>query len=159
MIILPATLADAPKAADIWNAEIREGISTFNSVEKPLAELEEQIASRGAAFQVAEDKGEILGFATYYPFRGGVGYAHSKEHTIYLTRQAQGRGVGRALMEALLQAAKEDDVHSMMAGISGENEAAIRFHEAMGFKHVARVPEVGYKFNRWMDLILMQKFL
>ncbi|UZD92500.1 GNAT family N-acetyltransferase [Cognatishimia activa] len=159
MIIRVAKLSDAEVAAEIWNAEIRDGISTFNSVEKSVAELEEQIQSRGPAFQVAEHEGEVIGFATYFPFRGGVGYSHSKEHTIYLSPNARGLGAGRALMDALLVAAKADGVHSMMAGISGENEAGVRFHAALGFKHVARVPEVGYKFNRWMDLILMQKFL
>lgn len=159
MIIREATFGDAPSVAEIWNAEIRSGVTTFNSREKPVAELEEQIRERGAGFQVAENDGVVVGFATYFPFRGGVGYAHSKEHTIYLSPKAQGLGAGRALMDAILTVAKENGVHSMMAGISAENEAGVRFHAALGFKHVARVPEVGYKFNRWMDLILMQKFL
>lgn len=159
MIIRTAMVSDAAAAAEIWNAEIRSGISTFNSVEKTVIELEEQIQSRGPAFQVAEHEGEVVGFATYFPFRGGVGYAHSKEHTIYLSPNARGLGAGRALMVALLEAAKDAGVHSMMAGIAGENDAGVQFHAALGFKHVARVPEVGYKFDRWMDLILMQKFL
>ena len=159
MIIRPAKQTDAAVAAEIWNAEIRNGISTFNSLEKSVSELEDQIQSRGSAFQIAEHEGEVIGFATYFPFRGGVGYARSKEHTIYLSPNARGLGAGRALMDALLSAAKNNGVHSMMAGIAGENEAGVRFHAALGFKHVARVPEVGYKFNRWMDLILMQKFL
>lgn len=159
MIIRPAELKDAASAAEIWNAEIRNGISTFNSIEKSEDELVEQITARGPAFQVAEHEGAVIGFATYFPFRGGVGYTHSKEHTIYLSPKARGLGAGRALMDALLEAAKAEGVHAMMAGISAENEAGIGFHAALGFKHVARVPEVGYKFNRWMDLILMQKFL
>lgn len=159
MIVRPGKHSDAGVVAEIWNAEIREGISTFNSVEKSVAELEEQIKSRGPAFQVAEHEGEVVGFATYFPFRGGVGYTHSKEHMIYLSPNARGLGAGRALMDTLLVVAKDDGVHSTMACISGENEAGVRFHAALGFKHVARVPEVGYKFGRWMDLILMQKFL
>lgn len=150
---------DATAIAAIWNAEIRDGVSTFNALEKSVAELEDQIQSRGAAFLVAEHDADVIGFATYFPFRGGVGYAHSKEHTIYLAPAAQGKGAGRALMQALLKEAANADVHSMMAGISSENEAGVRFHAALGFKHVARIPEVGYKFERWMDLILMQKFL
>ncbi|MEE2945648.1 MAG: GNAT family N-acetyltransferase [Pseudomonadota bacterium] len=159
MIVRAAILSDAPSVAEIWNAEIRNGVTTFNSREKTVTELEAQISERGAGFQVAENKGLVVGFATYFPFRGGIGYAHSKEHTIYLSPKAQGFGAGRTLMDAILSVAKEDGVHSMMAGISSENEAGVRFHAALGFKHVARIPEVGYKFNRWMDLILMQKFL
>lgn len=159
MLVRQAQVGDAAAVADIWNAEIRDGVTTFNSQEKTLTELEAQIETRGAGFQVAEHEGEVIGFATYFPFRSGVGYARSKEHTIYLSPKSRGLGAGRVLMDALLAAAKAEGVHSMMAGIAGENEAGVRFHAALGFKHVARVPEVGYKFNRWMDLILMQKFL
>ena len=159
MLVRQAQVGDAAAVADIWNAEIRAGVTTFNSQEKTLTELEAQIETRGAGFQVAEHEGEVIGFATYFPFRSGVGYARSKEHTIYLSPKSRGLGAGRVLMDALLAAAKAEGVHSMMAGIAGENEAGVRFHAALGFKHVARVPEVGYKFNRWMDLILMQKFL
>ncbi|MFY0596183.1 MAG: N-acetyltransferase [Cognatishimia sp.] len=159
MIIRKAISADAASVAAIWNAEIRAGVSTFNSIEKSDAEIAGMIETAGAAFLVAEHDASVVGFATYFAFRGGVGYRHSKEHTVYLAPDARGLGAGRALMDALLMVAKEDGVHSMMAGISGENEAGIRFHTALGFKMVAQVPEVGYKFDRWMDLILMQKFL
>jgi len=159
MIIRKAISADAARVAEIWNAEIRAGVSTFNSVEKSTDDIAGMIAGHGAAFLVAEHQDAVIGFATYFPFRGGIGYQHSKEHTIYFAEGSRGLGAGRALMDALLVAAKEDGVHSMMAGISGENTAGIRFHTALGFKQVAHVPEVGYKFDRWMDLILMQKFL
>ncbi|SHG43096.1 GNAT family N-acetyltransferase [Cognatishimia maritima] len=159
MLIRNAKAGDAERIAEIWNAEIRNGVSTFNSVEKSIPEIEDQIQSRGAAFQVADHAGAVIGFATYFPFRNGIGYAFSKEHTIDLSPEARGTGAGRALMEALLSVAKAEGVHSMMAGIAGENTAGVRFHAALGFNEVARLPEVGYKFNRRMDLILMQKFL
>lgn len=159
MIIRTASSTDAAAIAEIWNREIRQGVSTFNSVEKTHEDVAAMISASGAAFQVAEANDTVLGFATYYPFRGGVGYAFTKEHSIYLNEAAQGQGAGRALMVALLEVARSEGVHSMMAAISGENESGQRFHAALGFKPVAQVPQVGYKFNRWMDLILMQKFL
>ena len=111
MIIREATRLDAPSVAEIWNAEIRSGVTTFNSREKTVTELEAQIRERGAGFQVAENEGVVVGFATYFPFRGGVGYAHTKEHTIYLSPKAQGLGAGRALMNAILTVAKEAGGH------------------------------------------------
>jgi len=159
MIIRPAEPRDAAAIAAIWNAEIRDGISTFNSVAKPIAEVDALIVERGDACQEADVDGEVVGFATYYAFRGGVGYAKTKEHSIYINDAGQGRGIGRALMAALVTVAQQEGVHTMIAAISGENGGAQRFHAALGFKQVAHVPEVGYKFNRWMDLVLMQKHL
>ena len=90
MIIRQASAQDAADIAAVWNAEIRDGVSTFNSVEKTLAEVEEMITQRGGATQVAFEGESFLGFATYGQFRGGVGYRHSVEHTIYLTPAAKG---------------------------------------------------------------------
>ncbi|MEQ9693814.1 N-acetyltransferase family protein [Shimia sp. SDUM112013] len=150
---------DAPAIAEIWNREIREGVSTFNSEEKPLAEIRTLIAARSGRFFVAELDGQVVGFATYSQFRGGVGYAHTMEHTIHLSDAARGKGAGRALMQRVEAAAADNGVHALIAGIAGENTDGIAFHTALGYAHVARLPEVGRKFDRWMDLVLMQKIL
>ena len=76
-----------------------------------------------------------------------------------LDTPAQGGGVGRALMTAIEAHARSNGVHSLWAGISAENPGGVGFHRALGFVHVARLPEVGFKFGRWMDLVLMQKIL
>ncbi len=158
MILRDATSADAGAIAAIWNSEIRDGVSTFNTVEKDLGALKAAIAS-DAVYVVAEEGTEVVGFATFGPFRGGPGYAHTMEHTIYLDEVARGKGVGRALMAALEVAAKGRGVHVLVAGVGGENSAGIAFHKAMGFVEVGRMPEVGRKFDRWMDLVLLQKLL
>ncbi len=158
MILRDATSADAGAIAAIWNREIRDGVSTFNTVEKDLGKLKAAIAS-DAVYVVAEEGTEVVGFATFGPFRGGPGYVHTMEHTIYLDEVARGKGVGRALMAALEVAAKGRGVHVLVAGVGGENSAGIAFHKAMGFVEVGRMPEVGRKFDRWMDLVLLQKLL
>lgn len=158
MILRDATAADAEAIAAIWNREIRDGVSTFNTIEKELGAIKAATASE-VVFLVAEDVGAVVGFATFGPFRGGPGYAQTMEHTIYLAEAARGMGVGRALMTRLETEAKARGVHVLVAGVGGENSGGIAFHKAMGFVEVGRMPEVGRKFDRWMDLVLLQKLL
>ncbi|MFY0635910.1 MAG: N-acetyltransferase [Vannielia sp.] len=149
---------DAAAISEIVNHVIRATVVTFNSVEKTPGEIAAQMAA-GQPFWVAEAGGAVLGYASYGPFRGGVGYRHTVEHSIALVEAAQGQGAGRALMAALCDHAKAAGVHSVFAGVSGENGAGLAFHAALGFAEVARLREVGRKFDRWHDLVLMQKFL
>lgn len=159
MKLRQAVRDDAETVAEIWNRMIRDTARTFTTEAKPVAAMRDAIETRGAGFQVAEIDGQVVGFATYFPFRAGPGYVHTKEHSIVLTEVASGRGIGRALMTQLEDAARAEGVHSLYAGISGENPDGVAFHAAIGFKEIARLPEVGFKFGRWMDLVLMQKFL
>ncbi|MFO7759810.1 MAG: N-acetyltransferase family protein [Roseovarius sp.] len=157
MIVRQAGLADITPILDIWNPLIRETSATFTSVEKTREGLAAEIAARGPAFLVAEEAGGVLGFASYGTFRGGPGYVHTAEHTVILARGAQGRGVGRALMQRLQDQARTDGLHVLVAGVGGENLQAIAFHRAIGFQEAARLPEVGRKFGRWMDLVFLHK--
>jgi L-amino acid N-acyltransferase len=162
-VILRSALAqDAGAVAAIWNPVIRETAATFTTQEKTIAGLTADFAARaaeGKAFLLAEEAGQLLGFATYFQFRNGPGYARTMEHTIVLAPVARGRGVGRHLMAALEDHARAGGAHSLWGGVSGENPAGLAFHRAIGFDEVARLPQVGHKFGRWMDLVLMQKFL
>ena len=108
---------------------------------------------------MACDGDRIIGYACYFPFRSGPGYRHTKEHSIALLPEARGTGVGRRLMALLEDHARAREVHSLFAGVSGENPDGVAFHKAIGFAEVARLPEVGHKFGRWMDLVLLQKML
>ncbi|SEM87938.1 phosphinothricin acetyltransferase [Roseovarius tolerans] len=159
MIIRRAETGDIPAILDIWNPLIRDTSVTFTTVEKTAQGLADDLAARGDAFFVAETARQILGFATYGGFRGGPGYAHTAEHSVILAGDARGRGVGRALMARLEDHAQAKGIHVLIAGVSGENEGAIAFHRAIGFTQGARLPEVGRKFDRWMDLVLLHKRL
>lgn len=159
-MIRPVKPSDAEAVLEIWNPVIRDTVSTFNSQEKTHSELLayfEKKERAGEPFFVAVEGDDVLGFATYGPFRGGVGYRHTFEHTVMVAPSGVGRGVGRALLKAVEFHVQERGAHSLMAGVSGENEQGIRFHKALGYQEVARVPEVGRKFDRWFDLVLLQK--
>lgn len=161
-MIRPALSADGAAIAAIWNPVIRDTLITFNAVEKTEAELRDMLAAKardGYPFLVAEEEGQVLGFATYGQFRGGVGYAHTMEHTIILAPEAQGRGLGRSLMSAIEEHARARGAHSMIAGVSAANSAGIAFHAAAGYVRVAVLPEVGFKAGQWLNLVLMQKIL
>ena len=160
-MIRPALAADAPALAALWNPWIRDTAITFNPVEKTAAEIAAMICDRQAAghgFWVAEDAG-LLGFVSYAQFRGGLGYATCMEHSVILSPAARGRGVGRALMQVMEAHARAKGAHQMIAGVSGENPEGRAFHARIGYAEIAIIPQAGYKFGRFMDLVLMQKFL
>ncbi len=139
---------------DLWNAVIADTLITFTTTPKSEAGIAEMIAQRPVL--VLEGAG---GFATFGPFRGGPGYAATVEHSVMLAPEARGKGQGRALLGALVNVAREDRKHAMIAAISGANPGAVAFHAALGFVQVGHMPEVGYKAGQWLDLILMQKML
>lgn len=157
-MIRAATPADAAGIAAIWNAAIRDTIVTFNPVEKPGAEIAALTLTTDPFF-VWERDNHILGFSRYFPFRSGLGYVHTVEHTIMLAAGAQGRGVGRSMMTHLTDHAARAGKHSMIAVVSHENAAGLAFHTACGFVTVATLPQVGFKFGRWHDAVFMQKRL
>lgn len=158
MKVRSARPGDAEAIAAIQNPVIRDTAITFNSVEK-TPEMVRAAITELPCFLVAEEAGDLLGFVSYIQFRRGIGYARAMEHTIVLAPDAQGRGVGRALMTAAEEHARAADVGSLWAGVSGENPDGVNFHARLGYEEVARLPNVGFKFGRWMDLILMRKWL
>jgi phosphinothricin acetyltransferase len=160
-VIRPFAAADTEALLALWNPVIRDTTITFSSEEKTAGSLAALVAERRAAgreFFVA-DEGGVVGFASYAQFRGGNGYAHAMEHTVILGPGGRGRGLGRALMAAVEDHARAAGHHTMHAGVSGENLPGIAFHEAVGYRKVAVIPETGWKFGRWLDLVLLQKVL
>jgi len=159
MKIRAAIPSDAPAIAELVNPMIRETAITFTSLEKDPSDLASAIAAAPGTYQVAEVAGGVVGYATYFQFRRGPGYAHTMEHSILLAPQVRGQGVGRPLMGAIEAHARSVGAHSMIAVVSAENPAGVAFHSAIGFQQVAVLPQVGFKFGRWMDAVLLQKFL
>lgn len=156
-MIRAARADDAAALAAIWNPWIRETAVTFNAVEKTEADIQAMIAARDCVLVYINNG--LQGFATYSQFRGGIGYATCMEHTVILSPTARGMGAGRALMAGVEAHAKAAGAHQMIAGVSGENPEGRAFHAALGYHEIAIIRDAGFKFGRFMDLVLMQKFL
>ncbi|MEP5730755.1 MAG: N-acetyltransferase family protein [Sulfitobacter sp.] len=149
---------DAVAIAGLWNQMIRASLATFTTLEKTPEEIDGLIRDRAGTFWVAA-KPLVIGFVTFGAFRPGPGYAATVEHTVILAPQAQGKGIGRSLMQIAMETAHRADHHIMIAGISSANPQAVAFHTALGFTQTGYMPQVGRKGGEWLDLILMQKTL
>lgn len=157
-MIRPARASDAPALWRVWTPVIRETTAIFHTTERSEEEIA-ALTEAGDPFLVWDEGGEATGFARLFPFRAGNGYAQAVEHTILLAPAAQGKGKGRALMEALMAEARARGKHTMWGAVSAENGAGIAFHRACGFAEAGRLREVGRKFGRWLDLVLMGRAL
>ena len=146
---------DAGWITDIWNKVINDTTLTFTTQPKTVDDISDMIASAGSAFLVEQGQG----FATYGLFRGGPGYQHVREHTIYLDEAAQGKGLGRALLSALETVGREQGIDIFVGGISSSNPGAKAFHENMEYRQVADMPGLGRKWDKTLDLWFMQKNL
>lgn len=161
MTVRDAIEADLPAILDITNDAIRSTTAVWNETPTTLEARAAWLRDRqaGYAVLVAEDGGEVTGFASLGPFRPFEGYARTTELSIYIHKDHRGRGLGSMLLEALVERARTLGMHVIVAGIAGDNEGSIRLHHLHGFAEVGRMPEVGRKFGGWLDLVLMQRLL
>ena len=106
-----------------------------------------------------DDKGELLGFASYGAFRAYPAYKYTMEHSVYVRNDQRGKGLGQQLLQALIEQARSDDVHVLVGAIDAANVGSISLHEKLGFRSVGLMPQVGFKFGRWLDLALYQLVL
>ncbi len=103
--------------------------------------------------------GELMGFASFGTFRAWPAYKYSVEHSVYVDVRFRGRGVGRRLLEAVIEAAREQDYHVLIGGIDATNKASLALHERLGFTHCGTIRQAGFKFGRWLDLEFHQLIL
>jgi phosphinothricin acetyltransferase len=108
---------------------------------------------------IEDESGELMGFASYGPFRAWPAYKYTIEHSIYVAARFRGRGLGRLLLKEIIAAAQGQDYHVMVGGIDAANAVSIRLHESLGFSHCGTVRHAGFKFGRWLDLAFYQLIL
>ena len=164
--IRPATEADLPAILAIYNDAVENTTAIWN--EKP-ADLENRKAwfqdrvAKGFPVLVAERNGGtgegVIGYGSFGDFRPFEGYRVTVEHSVYVDKNARGQGAGEALLDALIAYAKRMQKHNMIGGIDSSNTPSIALHVKFGFEEVGRMPGVGEKFGKPLDLVLMQKVL
>lgn len=158
MRVRHATQADLPQLLDIHNDAVRRLDAIWTETEDTLEQRTQWFLERtGAGYpvMVAEEGSEILGYATYGSYRSRSGYRLTVEHSIYLRDAAQGKGVGKALMGALIDEARAKGFHLMVGVIDAKNTGSIAFHERFGFVHAGFLPQAGFKHGKWLDQVNM----
>ncbi len=161
MPVRPATPADAEAVAAIYDEAVRTGTASFELDPPGPAEIARRIAgilAEGYPYLVMEEAGAITGYAYASAFRPRIAYYHTVENSIYVAPEAQGRGVGRVLLEALVADCAGRGFRQMVAVIGDSaNAGSIALHRACGFAHVGVLEATGLKFGRWIDTVLMQR--
>lgn len=162
MLIRDAIPADLGALRDIYNDAVLNTTAIWNEVAIDLDNRRawlELRAQQGFPVLVAEDAGEVVGYASYGPWRAFDGFRETVEHSVYVRADQRGKGVGPQLMQALIDRARAQGLHVMVAAIESGNAASIRLHERLGFATTGQMPQVGQKFGRWLDLTFMQLVL
>ena len=161
-VIRSANHEDLPAIVEIYN---EGGVATTASYDVEPVTLEdraawfERLRNQGHPVLVLEENGQVVGFASYGPFRDKAAYRHTVEHSVYVAEGSRSNGVGRMLLCALLDHARGRGVHVMLGVLDADNTASRAFHKSLGFIESAVLPEVGRKFGRWLDVVFVTRRL
>ena len=157
-----AQVSDAEAIAVIYNYEVETSTATFDLVPRSIEAQREWITARSGAFSalVADDSAAgVIGFAALSTYRDRAGYRTTVENSVYVHRDHQRRGVGRLLLGALLEVARDSGFHTVIARIESQSSGSLALHESLGFIVVGVERQIGRKFGRWLDSVIMQKML
>ncbi|NBW27474.1 MAG: N-acetyltransferase family protein [Flavobacteriaceae bacterium] len=160
--IRPFEIKDTQSILDIINYNILNSTALYDykirDLETQKTILEDKI-NKGFPVIVAECDGKLVGFGMYSEFRFREAYKFTVEHSVYVSPNEMGKGIGKMIMAQLIIQAKAQGLHTMIGVIDSENKSSITFHEQFGFKTVGIIKESGFKFDRWLDSVFMQLLL
>jgi Sortase and related acyltransferases len=162
MHVRPAIESDLPQILEIYNDIILNTTAVYQYEPHTLQMRKEWFATKqqqGFPVFIAEEDKSITGFSTIGTFRNWQAYKYSVENSVYVASAYRGNGIGKLLLQPLINAAAELQMHTIIAGIDATNEASLRLHIAFGFEKVAHFKQVGYKFGNWLDLTFLQLIL
>jgi phosphinothricin acetyltransferase len=161
VIVRPATAADAPALAAIYGHNAVHGTGTFEEAAPEPEEMAARLKAvrdRGLPWVVVEAEGRIVAFAYAGPFRIRPAYRYTAEDSVYVDPKAQGKGYGRAALEAVIAACEAMGLRQLVAVIGdSENAGSLRLHQTLGFEPCGTLPSVGFKHGRWLDVVMMCK--
>ena len=150
---------DLPAIMEIYNHAVRHTTAIWNETEVDLENRRTWMTARKAAgfpVLVAVEQDQVLGYASFGDWRAFEGYRHTVEHSVYVRHDRRGHGTGRFLMEQLIVEARRMGKHVMIGGIASDNAGSIHLHQKLGFIETGRLPQVGTKFGKWLDLVFLQ---
>ena len=162
MQIRPASESDLPTILAIYNREIVTGTAIYLDEPQTLAYRRQWFTDKtadGLPVFVVEDSDGVAGFGTYGMFRNYCGYRFCVEHSVYVAENKRRLGYGKRLLATLIDVASAQGMHTMIAAIDAQNEQSIQLHLGFGFTQAGRFTEVGRKFDRWLDVVFLQKIL
>jgi phosphinothricin acetyltransferase len=162
VIVRDATVEDLPAIVEIYDEMVSMPSVLWRDDPTDLADRAHWMRSRlelGYPVLVADEGGDVLGYGSFGDFRSFPGYRPTVEHSIHVRAAATGSGIGQAIIDELIERARALDKSVMVAGVDAANDGSLRFHARNGFREVGRMPGVGRKFGRSVDLVLMQKEL
>jgi phosphinothricin acetyltransferase len=165
VFVRPSREADVPAMLAIYLHHIRYGVDPnyTGEIDAPdaddLKRRRKNMQKGRLPHLVADDNGEVLGYAYAVPFRKRPAYRYTVKHSIYVRADRLGRGLGRMLLAALIESCAAGGYRQMIGYIDGANEASMRLHRTFGFREVGRLPSVGYKFGHWTDSVMVQRSL
>jgi phosphinothricin acetyltransferase len=156
-----ANLADAEAIRQIYNIEVTDSTATLDLVPRTPEEQASWMVAHSGVYPVivADEGGQVVGFASLSPYRPRPGYATAVEDSIYVAAQHRGKGVGRQLLSEAVVMARTHGFHSIVARVSATQQASVALHEACGFDLIGVEREIGRKFGRWVDVALLQRLL
>jgi L-amino acid N-acyltransferase len=159
IVVRPATRDDLDMICAVMHRAVETGTASWRLEPRPRAWFDDwfdEATAAGRPVLVAEIDGERAGYAAYGPWRESPGYRYTVENSVYVRDAFHGRGVARALMTTLIERARAAGMHVMIADITSDNDASLTLHRRLGFEHMATIPEVGRKFDRWLDLTILR---
>ena len=157
-----ATPSDLQYILDIYNEAIERTTAIYeydHFSNEYIQQWWTQRQTENRPVIVAECDGKVVGFATYGTFRARAAYRSTMEHSVYVLESHQGKGIGKMLLQRIVEEARKHGVHVLIGGIDASNSLSIRMHEKEGFRKAGHLHEVAYKFDRWLDLVFMEKKL
>ncbi len=153
----------APAILAIFNDAILNSTALYDYQPRTMPNMVTWFeAKRNGDFPVIgleDSQGKLLAFGSYGTFRAFPAYKYSVEHSVYVHPDHRGQGLGRIILQELIAAARRNDLHALIGAIDASNAGSIALHERMGFRHVGTLPQVGFKFGRWLDLAFYQLLL
>lgn len=158
-LIRPAEIKDLNGILEIINHNILHSTAVYDYEPKSMADMQvwyEERQQEGFKVIVAEHEGQVAGYAAYGIFKPKTGYRFTVEHSVYVSENYHGKGIGKLLMAELIAIAKQSGIHSMIGVIDADNKASIAFHKQFGFAETGFLKEAGFKFGRWLDVTFMQ---